>query len=214
MIIFGLTSLKHVKDKGQFYCPQCSDHKDFKLREPRRWFHLYFIPIIPLDNLGRYVECRQCKGTFVENVLENDPIAEQNRFRSEVEKAARWVTLKMAMADGSIAQEELIEISVLLKGLLDRDVPIAELEAEAPSVTADQQSVEDYLKTMAGMLNGNGKAQVMRGLLAVALADGHFDKAERAFAIRCGNALLLDPAHTRGLIAEAEEHAAREAAQG
>jgi tellurite resistance protein len=212
MIIFGFTSLKHVKDKGQFYCPQCTDHKDFRLREPRRWFHLYFVPVIPLDSLGRYVECRQCKGTFIENVLNYDPIAEQNRFRSEVEKATRWVTLKMALADGHVAQEELIEIAVLLKSLLDRDVPVAELEAEAPTVASDEQSVEAFLRTAAGLLNGEGKAKVMRGLLAVALADGNFDKAERAFAKRCGDALLLDPAHTRGLIGEAEDHARRETA--
>lgn len=212
MIIFGLTSLKHVKDKGQFYCPQCVDHKDFKLREPRRWFHLYFIPVIPLDSLGRYVECRQCKGTFVENVLQFDPVADENRFVSEVEKATRWVTLKMALADGAVAREELIEISVLLKSLLNRDVASAELEAEVQAVAADQQSVEGFLKTAAGLLNGEGKAKVMRGLLAVALADGHFDKTERAFAKRCGDALLLDPAHTRGLIADAEDHARRETA--
>ncbi|WP_395644797.1 TerB family tellurite resistance protein [Terricaulis sp.] len=212
MIIFGMTSLKHVKEKGTFYCPQCSDHKDYKLREPRRWFHLYFIPVIPLDNLGRYVECKQCKGTFVEQVLQHDPVADHNRFIGEVERATRWVTLKMALADGAATDDELIEISLLLKSLINRDVSVQELKEQVAQVAGDQRSVEDYMHAVVGMLNGTGKAQVMRGLLAVALADGNFDREERAFAKRCGDALLLDPAHTRGLIAEAEDHARREQA--
>jgi uncharacterized tellurite resistance protein B-like protein len=212
MIIFGTTSLKHVKEQGTFFCPQCSDHKDYKLREPRRWFHLYFIPVLPLDNLGRYVECRQCKGTFVEEVLQHDPVADRNRFIGEVERATRWITLKMAAADGEVTDDELIEISVLLKSLINRDVSVQELREQAAQVMSDQRSVEDYMRAVVGMLNGAGKAQVMRGLLSVALADGKFDREERAFAKRCGDVLLLDPAHTRGLIAEAEDHARREQA--
>ena len=210
MIIFGMTSLKHVKDKGQFYCPQCATHKDFKLREPRRWFHLYFIPTIPLDTLGRYVECLQCKGTFVETVLEHDPVADRERFHSEVERAARWVALKMALADGAVTRDEVIEISALLKGLVNRDIGIEELETQVSQVSADERSVEDYLRSMAGQLNDFGKEAVMRGLLSVALADGNFDKTEREYALRCGLALMMSRAHVRGLIAEAEEHAERE----
>lgn len=212
MIIFGMTSLKHVKNKGQFYCPQCSSHKDYKLREPRRWFHLYFIPTIPLNTLGRYVECMQCKGTFVEAVLEHDPVADRDRFHSEVERAARWVSLKMALADGTVMRDELIEISALVKGLVNRDLSVEELEAQVPAVRADERSVEDYLRAMAGQLNDFGKEAVMRGLLSVALADGNFDRAEREFALRCGLALMMSRAHVRGLIDEAVEHAEREGA--
>ena len=61
-IIFGTTGITMTKDQGQFFCPQCGDGNDFKHKRVRRFFTLYFIPLIPLDLMGEYIECSTCQG--------------------------------------------------------------------------------------------------------------------------------------------------------
>lgn len=209
MLIFGTTSLKHVKAKGEFFCPACQDHQPYKLREPRRWFHLYWIPIIPMKSLGRYVECGTCKKTFVEEALERDPKAEAARIRADVGAALRWVGLKMCLADGEASEAELIEVAVMIKGLIDVDVTVDDLRRDVEGVRRDERAVEDYLKATAQGLSDRGKEAVMRGLLTIAFADDHLDETEKQFFARCGGALQMSRAHVLGLIVEAEESARR-----
>ena len=49
MIIFGTKATRKLLDKGSFDCPQCNQTTNFEKRRARKWFHLYFIPIIPLE---------------------------------------------------------------------------------------------------------------------------------------------------------------------
>jgi hypothetical protein len=140
-------------------------------------------------------------------VLEFDPLKEQEKFLSEVEKAARHAMLKMALADGNADEAELVEVAVHYKTITGKEISVAELREQLPAVAADQRSVAEYLKTVSGMLNDHGKELVMRALLAVAFADEHMDQSERELAIDCGKALMMSRAHVLGLLIEAEESA-------
>ena len=69
-IIWGTRGVTTSKGSGRFVCPSCGADRDYTLKQVRRFFTLYFIPIIPLGLLGTYVECRTCGGTFKDSVLE------------------------------------------------------------------------------------------------------------------------------------------------
>lgn len=69
MIIWGWRALKKVLATGVFYCPQCGTDTAYRHIAARRWFTLFFIPVIPIKALGTFVECVQCKNMFVEAVL-------------------------------------------------------------------------------------------------------------------------------------------------
>lgn len=69
MIIFGTRSRIKTLSEGSFYCPQCRAKRTYEHKEARRYFTLYFIPLIPLDSLGDFVECDFCHGTFKPEVL-------------------------------------------------------------------------------------------------------------------------------------------------
>lgn len=69
MIIFGSRARHITIGEGQFYCPQCNTKRDYLHKKAKRYFTLYFIPLIPLDELGEYVECQTCKVTFKPEVL-------------------------------------------------------------------------------------------------------------------------------------------------
>ena len=69
IIIFGNKVRYKTISSGQFYCPQCKTRRDYELRQARNWFALYFIPIIPLNQLGEFVTCLTCGTNFQQDVL-------------------------------------------------------------------------------------------------------------------------------------------------
>ena len=69
IIIWGTKGLTTRKGEGQFVCPACGSERRYLHKQVRRFFTLYFIPLIPLGIVGTYVECQGCSGTFDDVVL-------------------------------------------------------------------------------------------------------------------------------------------------
>ncbi len=69
-IIWGTRGVTTSKGSGRFVCPACGADRSYTLKQVRRFFTLYFIPLIPLGILGTYVECQTCGGTFKPTVLD------------------------------------------------------------------------------------------------------------------------------------------------
>jgi hypothetical protein len=70
LIIFGRKSVTSSTARGSFMCPACQSQQAYDHKLVRKFFTLYFLPIIPLGTLGEYVECGGCKGTFKPTVLQ------------------------------------------------------------------------------------------------------------------------------------------------
>ncbi len=70
LIIFGRRGVTGTKGQGTFQCPACQTDQPYAHKHVRRFFTLYFIPLIPLGTVGEYVECGRCKGTFKPAVLD------------------------------------------------------------------------------------------------------------------------------------------------
>src|SRR5258708_6295186 len=70
MIIFGTRGVTWNGESGEFVCPGCGGTtQQYTRKTIRRFFTLYFIPLIPLDKLGEYIECQHCRNTYNEQVL-------------------------------------------------------------------------------------------------------------------------------------------------
>jgi hypothetical protein len=69
MLIFGWTVLFKTLDTGVFHCPCCGGDRQYRIQQARRWFTLFFIPLIPLGVVGEHVECTSCRTTFGSAVL-------------------------------------------------------------------------------------------------------------------------------------------------
>ena len=64
IIIFGTKVRYKTLAAGQFYCTQCKAKRDYELRQARNWFSMYFIPVIPLGQIGEFVTCLTCGANF------------------------------------------------------------------------------------------------------------------------------------------------------
>ena len=70
MIIVG-TKVKHrTIEEGEFFCPKCQAERTYNLKRAVRYFTLYFIPVVPVTQIGEFIECQSCGLSFVPRVRE------------------------------------------------------------------------------------------------------------------------------------------------
>ncbi|HBN79427.1 MAG TPA: hypothetical protein DD473_27130 [Planctomycetaceae bacterium] len=74
MIIFGWTTrIKPTSRHGQFFCPHCQVSSTYAECRRKTYVHIFFIPIFPISNEPLGVQCFNCKNTYAEEVVMNDP---------------------------------------------------------------------------------------------------------------------------------------------
>ena len=205
MIIFGTRGVKFKIDEGTFMCPQCATERDYKHKKVRRFFTLYFIPLIPLDSLGDFVECQDCKGTFVSRVLEYQPSVGENQFQSEYEKAMRHSMIMMMLADGEIDENELDMVLKIINKFGHNDMTMAELEDLVEVVELQNEPVEKYLSRITPSLNEHGKEIIIECAMAVAASDGHVDQSELDMIMLMADVMKMSKYHIKGLISDITE---------
>jgi tellurite resistance protein len=202
LIIFGTRGVTYGSEGGQFYCPDCSDRKSYLHRRVRRFFTLYFIPLIPLDLVGEYIECQTCSSTYKTSILEYDPQKASAAEEAEFQKAIRRVLVLMMLADGVIEESEIEAIQTIMGKLEDREVKRAEIESEITRAQKESQDIQQYCRGMAGYLNDSGREMVVKAAILVAGADGKFDDSERDALAGIATALNMSRAHFSGIVRE------------
>lgn len=202
MIIFGTRGVRFTMDQGSFNCPQCGPNRSYKHKKVTRFFTLYFIPVIPLGRIGEYVECQNCKGTFIPKVLEYQQNPGSDRFLSEYEKAIKHSMVLIMLADGEIDANEMVMVQKIINKFSHNDITMDELEAYVADVQRQPQNINTYLKGVTPSLNEHGKETVIKCALSVAASDGNIDDSEMKLIQEMAQTMEMSPIHLRGIIQE------------
>ena len=204
MIIFGTRGMTSNAASGDFHCPECSPVFKAKMnyvhKKVRRFFTLYFIPLIPLDLHGEYIECQRCRGTYKLGILDYDPDKENAEFEAEYHRTIKLVMIQMMLADGVIDDEEIDAIRNIYSHLTGKEITVGEIRADSASLQASKQDICTMLKGMAGSLNDNGKAMVVRAAFMVATADGEFHDDEKILISSLGRAMSMSGNELKAII--------------
>lgn len=204
MIIFGTRGVNSTIKDGEFLCPQCATTKPYKHKKVTRFFTLYFIPLIPMGQVGEFVECQTCKGTFVPRVLDYKPDG-QNDFQAEYEKAMRHTLVLIMLADGVIDDSEMLTVLLLINKFGHNDMTLEQLEEYVKEVEREKEPIDTYLKRVTPSLNEHGKEIIIKSALSVAAADGHIDKSETDLIHEMANTMEMPSSHVKGIFAEFNE---------
>jgi tellurite resistance protein len=203
IIILGTRGVTSLMEKGEFFCPSCDARRPYDHKRVRRFFTLYFLPIIPLDVVGEYVECQVCQGTYKPGVLGYDPDAEAEAIpEAEFHAAVKRVMVLMMMADGHIADEEVETIRQVFGKLANREIARAEVDAEIAATKIDGRGLRQYLAAVCPQLNEVGKDIVLKAAFFVAAADGEVTNEEKALLSELAAALEITPEQFRGVVEE------------
>lgn len=69
LLIMGMKARLKVLAEGMLWCPNEAGQRHYRHVSARRWFTLFWIPVIPLGNMGEYVECASCGAQYDPSVL-------------------------------------------------------------------------------------------------------------------------------------------------
>jgi len=204
MILFGTRGVTTKAANGHFYCPSCASENAYVHKKVRRFFTLYFIPVIPLDLVGEYIECQVCKDTFKKEVLAHLPQPGSGEIEAEFQRAIKHVMVLMALADGQVEEAEIQSMRHIFSRVAGRDVSEQDLRDEAKFARAGSQTVSHYLGEVSPYINDLGKEMIIKAIFFVAVADGVFQDAEKQLLADTAKALEVSSAHLKGILAEVQ----------
>jgi hypothetical protein len=203
MIIFGSRGVTWSGESGQFACPGCGGSQQTYVRKTvRRFFTLYFIPIIPLDKLGEYIECQRCRNKYNDQVLSIDPAADAAKRRADFVGHLAQVMTLAALQDGQVDDAEREAIREQYKRFAGTELSYANLEKEFALARQAGITLEDYVRWFAGDLNAHGKELVIGAVHAVLSAGRGGARDHLDLMKTLATAMSLSPAHFNGIVAE------------
>jgi zinc-ribbon family len=202
VIIFGLSVFFFGKvAEGMFHCPNCGGDRHYKQKIGRRWFTLFFLPVIPLGKVAEVVQCSTCNTRYNLSVLRVPTTSQLAAGYSAAVSAAVSLALRAGDAASSPARARAVD-AVRLAGATGFGE--AELDAElAQPVPAVQQR----LAAAGGMLSPEARERVLGEAVRVALADAPLTTGGRNALAAAGQALNLTAAQFHGVIAMVEQAA-------
>ena len=195
MIIWGWRVRKKTIGTGVFFCPGEGGDRNYEHKQARRWFTIFFIPLIPLKELGDFVECTSCENTYYPDVL-------KGKTASEIEDistiAIRHVAVSMALADGTVDPRERDAAVTVVQRFASHPYGLDDLDSDLSSLQVS--ALSDNLEELSAVLNEHGKENVLTAAVFLAGADGHVDRSEMEVARQIGKALTMSSAHIEGTI--------------
>ncbi|TVQ29917.1 MAG: zinc-ribbon domain-containing protein [Phycisphaeraceae bacterium] len=201
MIIWGSRGVTSIKARTRFICPVCQCESACDHKRVRRFFTLYFIPIIPLGTHSEYVECKKCGKAFEPEALAHDPAAAGREMQAMIEFVfLRAMTMTMC-ADGNLHESQIARIREAYQATTSEELPEEALQGEMKdtlrlSADASAGLIEQY----AAPMNNEGREAVFRAAMVVAEADGDVSAEEMAVLMTIGQALGMTAAHMQGIV--------------
>jgi uncharacterized tellurite resistance protein B-like protein len=203
LLIFGLSVFFRTVGQGDFHCPGCGGDRHYRQRIARRWFTLFFVPVIPLNRVGEVVECTTCRTRYNLDVLRLPTAREMSAALPAAMRASAAAVLTAGDPSASAARARAVE-AVCGYGMTDYDdALLAEDLEEAPDVFGD------VIAQAGAQLTTEAREWFLAQVVRIALADGAIGTGERQALHTVAGRLGMTPAHTVGVISTTEG-AARE----
>lgn len=194
LLIWGFKVRCKTTGTVVFFCPRCGGDRPALVQAARRWFTFFWIPVIPLKQLGTVVTCRTCQARFDEQVLDQPTTAALAEVLTNAVHALTLMVVRTGDATHPALRDHAVrDLRAVVAGYdpaaLDRD-----LAAIDPAVA------EQYVAPLAGGLEVAGKERLLADLVRLALAGGTVTPDQRRVLDLAGRGLGLTPAHLTGIV--------------
>lgn len=201
MSILGSKGKNEVVASGEFFCPGCDGRRPYQHIAVKRYLSV-LVPLVKLEDMGEYIECQECKRTWNPEVLSYDPLATAREYAAEFELAVRRVMVLIMMADGEIHKDEIKIINRIYRQITQTELSREEIWDEIAAAQTDGRGITEYLPTIVGRLNDDGRDLVLKASIFVAMADGALSKEEEDLLKEVARCLEMGPSRVREVISE------------
>ncbi|MBK5221327.1 MAG: TerB family tellurite resistance protein [Acidimicrobiia bacterium] len=184
---------------GTFTCPEEGGDRPYRLMLARRWFYVAFVPVVPMDVLGEYVECASCGEPFERSVLDLPTTTEQ---RDALRTVLRHAMVAIIRADERVTNHERhVALDIMANFGLD-DYALIDLERDLAALEVEDL---DGKAAMAGsMLTATGQERVVRACIQLAAADGAVSQVDLDLIATVGRSMGMLPARIKAMLDEVE----------
>lgn len=219
-IIFGTRALKHTIDNSEILknsCPNCSNGNLVNKRY-RRWFTLFFIPVIPLNEIDRFYECDKCNSGYqndIKKILQESQVDQshkQEQAKSIFVSALIATMTHMALIDNDYAKEEEREIKDTINNFPEFKEHLMEIHESVKNQGNNDNYVFNLLNEARNLFPSEAMLNLLAQAAVILLADGTIEKEEeelmKEYLIACGlpkefYQVLIDKLQKQALISEA-----------
>lgn len=185
MIIFGTRTTNPTAGQGQFNCPRCGPQKSYTHKKQKRWFTLYFIPVIPLGTAGEYVECDACAGTFDMEALHHDPAAE----RAEMFDRLRRLSVLAMLFANRYQPENVNALRTALQELTQDFVAEEVVHQDVQFAQQAQAQLEPTFQSQTQDFSADGKSLLLRLMLTTLAPTRQVEAQDHQTLHRAGAAM-------------------------
>lgn len=199
MIIFGTRGVELKGKPGDFFCPECNQDRVYRRITVRRFFTLYFIPLIPLDLLHEAAQCQTCRNSYRMSVLQYDPRAEREAQRIELRNTFRTILTQFA---GMSTRRDSAFLQTIADLYTEFDGGTLTTEEIAEDLKVSRKDLELETSRIRPHLSDPGRETVVRCAYRAAAADGDMTQAKEDALAALAQGLGMTQAHYRGVVSD------------
>ncbi len=205
LIIFGFRVFYRTLAEGTFHCRKCGGDRQYRRRSGRRWFTLFFLPIIPLNAVGgEHVQCTTCKTRYVTDVLDQPTTAQMQAALPAGMRSAVSAMLRSGDPYSPASRQRAIE-AVIGAGTPGYDETMLDLDLQQPF-----EAIRPALNQVGTQLTVQAREWYLAEVIRIAMADGPLTESERHAALAIGVDLGMTQAQVTGVVAMTEQSAGRD----
>jgi zinc-ribbon family len=204
LIIFGIRVFYRSIGQGAFHCQRCGGDREYRHLAGRRWFTLFFIPVIPLGQAGDHVRCTVCGTRYRMEVLSLPTAAQMQAALPAGMRAAALIMLRAGGGSSGPARRRAIDA---IKGAGLAGYDDTALDTDLSALARPGQDLAGPLNRLTVQLAVPAREWFLAEAVRIGLADGMLSGDERNAAQEIAAELGMTPAQARGVIAMTEEGA-------
>lgn len=198
LLVFGLTAVFRTISEGTFHCPRCGGDRAYRTRAGRRWCTLFFVPLLPLWRLGRFVECRTCRGRFPVSTLRTPTAQQMSAALAAGMRASAALVLRAGDPSDGTARARAVET---VTGYGEPGYGDAAVHAD---LALRRSFLEQEVARAGGHLAVEAKEWFLVQVVRIGLADGPLGEGERQALHRIAELLGMSRAYALGVIVTTE----------
>jgi hypothetical protein len=202
LIIWGLRVFYRTIGQGVFHCGRCGGDRQYRLRSGRRFFTLFFIPVIPLTKTGEHVQCLACKTRYQASVLTLPTAGQMQAALPAGMRAAASAILRAGDPGSPPARRRAI---AAISGAGAPNYGEAALDSD---LAQPPEYIAPALNQVGSQLAVQAREWFLAEVVRIGMADGPLTDTERQAAQAVAAGLGMTQAQAYGVIAMTEQAAA------
>jgi len=198
VLIWGFRVFYRTIDQGAFHCRQCGGDRPYRRRAGRRFFTLFFIPVIPLNKVGEQVQCATCKTRYVVDVLSLPTVSQMQTALPAAMRAAATAMLRAGDPGSPAARKRAV---AAVQGAGAEGYSDAGLDSDG---ARSAEAIRSAINQVGRQLTPDAKEWFLAETVRVGMADGPLTDHERQIARAIAEDLGMTQAQAVGVVAMAE----------